>query len=48
MSGVQAGLPVESLVVLMRGLLVDLQVGLLVGTLGTGGCGCMERVILLL
>ncbi len=25
-----------------------LQVGLLVGTLGTGGCGCMERVILLL
>ncbi len=32
----------------MGGALVGLLIGSLVGTLETGGCGCMEHVILLL
>ncbi len=48
MPGACAGLLVGLLVVSMRGALVGLQVDLSVGTLGTGGCGCMEHVILLL
>jgi hypothetical protein len=48
MLGLQAGLPLELLVVLMRGTLVGLQVVLLVGTLGTGGRGFMKHMTLLL
>ncbi len=48
MPGAWAGLPVGSLVVAMRGGLMGLPLGLLLGTLGTGDCGCMERVIHLL
>ena len=48
MSGAQVGLLVGSLVGLMIGVLVGLLVNSLVGTLGTGGCGCMECMILLL
>jgi hypothetical protein len=48
MPGAQVGFPVGFLVVATRGVLMGLPVGLLVGTLGTGDCCCMERVICLL
>ncbi len=43
-----AGLPVGTMVVATRGTLMGLHVGLLVGIIRTGDCGCMERVICLL
>jgi hypothetical protein len=48
MPGAQAGLPVDSMVVATRGVLMGLPVGLLVGNLGAGDCGCMGHMICLL
>jgi hypothetical protein len=48
MSSMRSGFPVGLLVVATRGALMGLSVGLLVGTLGTSDCGCMEPVIHLL
>ncbi len=42
------GLPVDSMVVAIKGALMGLPAGLLVDTLGIGDCGCMECVICLL
>jgi hypothetical protein len=42
------GLRLDSVVVAMQGALIGLTVGITVGTLGIGACGCMDRVICLL
>jgi hypothetical protein len=42
------GLLLGSMVVAMRGALMGLTVGISVGTLRIGACGCMEHVICLL
>ncbi len=47
MPGTQPGLPVGLLVVSRNVALMGFPVGLLVGTLRTGDCGCMEHVICL-
>jgi hypothetical protein len=46
--GAWMGLLLGSLVGLIGGALVGLLIGSLVGTLESGGCGCMEHMILLL
>jgi hypothetical protein len=42
------GLLLDSVMVAMQGTLIGLTVGISVGTLGIGACGCMGRVICLL
>jgi hypothetical protein len=42
------GLRLDSVVVARQGALIDLIVGIMVGTLGIGACGCMDCVICLL
>ncbi len=42
------GLGLDSVVVATRGALIGLTVGIMVGTLGIGACGCMDCVIRLL
>ncbi len=42
------GLRLDFVMVAMRGALIGLTVGIMVGTLGIGACGCMDRVIRLL
>ena len=42
------GLLLDLVMVAMRDALMGLTVGISVGTLGIGACGCMERVICLL
>ncbi len=41
-------LKLDLVVVAMRGALIGLTVGITVGTLGIGACGCMDHVICLL
>jgi hypothetical protein len=41
-------LQLDLVVVAMRGALIGLTVGIMVGTLGIGACGCMDCVICLL
>jgi hypothetical protein len=36
------GLQLDLVVVAMRGALIGLTVGIMVGTLGIGACGCMD------
>jgi hypothetical protein len=42
------GLGLGLMVVVTRGALMGLTLGISVGTLGMGACGCMERVICLM
>ncbi len=42
------GLLLDLVMVAMRGALIGLTLGMSVGTLGIGACGCMECVICLL
>jgi hypothetical protein len=42
------GLRLDSVMVVLRGALIGLTVGISVGTLGLGACGCMDCVICLL
>jgi hypothetical protein len=42
------GLLLDLVMVAMRGALIGLTLGMSVGTLRIGACGCMERVICLL
>ncbi len=42
------GLWLDLVMVATRGALIGLTVGIMVGTLGIGACGCMDRVIRLL
>ena len=42
------GLRLDSVMVATRGALIGLTVGIVVGTLGIGACGCMDCVIRLL
>jgi hypothetical protein len=42
------GLRLDSVMVAMRGALIGLTVGIMVGALGIGACGCMDCMICLL
>ena len=42
------GLRLDSVMVALRGVLIDLTIGVSVGILGIGACGCMDCVIHLL
>ncbi len=42
------GLLLDLVIAAMRGAVIGLTVGISVGTLGSGACGCMEHMICLL